>query len=446
MQVDALYQVVPQSAIAEALRETGCHTRRERKLNLIITVCVIIALYLFPRCSVKRVLMKLAQGVRLLWGEGEYILPGDSALSYRRDQVGVAPLALLCRRTLRPLATPATPNAFAFGWRLIALDGTVDAVADTAENARVFGRAKGGHGTSAFPQVRGVHLIECGTHVIVDCTFWPYRVSERRGSFRLMRSVQPGWLVMWDGGLHDFDLVQAVVARGSQVLSILPAGVKPERVETLAGGTQLAYIRPSEPRRRRQGEKLLVRIITYRITDPARPGYGRVYRLVTTLLDPVGYPALDLIQVYHQRWEFEVTMDEIETHQRLTDSPLRGRTPQRVLQELYGLLLAHFIVRSLMHEAALAAGIVPTRLSFMQSVELVRQAVVEFQWVCPQQHPALRARLLRDLAHTRLPIRRLRTAPRVVKQRHSKYLRKRDWHVHLPQPQKPFRDSVALLI
>lgn len=438
--------MIPQRAIAEALRETGRPTRRERKLNLVVTVCVIIALYLFPRCSVKRVLMKLAQGVRLLWGEGDYALPGDSALSYRRDQVGVPPLALLCRRILQPLATPATPGAFAFGWRLMALDGTVDAMADTPENVRVFGRAQGGHGTSAFPQVRGVHLVECGTHAIVDCTFWPYHVSERRGSFRLMRSVQPGWLVMWDGGLHDFDLLQAVLARGSQVLAVLPAGVKPEPVETLADGTQLAYIRPNEPPRRKRGEKLLVRIIKYRITDPARPGYGRVYRLVTTLLDPVRYPALDLIEVYHQRWEFEVTMDEIETHQRLTDASLRGRTPQRVLQELYGLLLAHYIVRSLMHEAAQNAGIAPTRLSFVQSVELLRQAVVEFQWVCPGQHAALRARLLRDLAQARLPTRRLRTAPRVIKQRHSKFLRKREWHLHVPQPRKPFRDSVALLI
>lgn len=436
----------PLSAIVGALQETGRHTRRERKLNLVITVCVVIALYLFPHCSVKRILMKLAQGVRLLCGQGECVLPGDSALSYRRDQVGVPPLALLCRRILRPLATPTTPGAFAFGLRLMALDGTVDAVADTPEHVRVFGRAKGAHGISAYPQVRGVHLVECGTHAIVDCTFWPYHISERRGTFRLMRSVQPDWLVMWDGGLYDFDLLQAVVARGSHILAILPAGVKPQPIQSLVDGTMIAYVRPTEPHRRRQGEKLPVRILEYKITDPARASADRVYRLVTTLLDPNHYPALDVIDTYHSRWEFEVTMDELETHQRLTDAPLRGLSPARVFQELYGLVLAHFVIRSLMHEAALQAGLAPTRLSFVHSVELVRQAVLEFQLVCPTQHAALRARLLQDLARARLPQRRLRTAPRVIKRRHSKFLRKRPWHVSVPQPQKPFRDCVLLLI
>jgi len=446
LSLDALYQVIPYASIRAALRDTGRRERRERKLNLVLTVCVVIALYLYPRCSVKQVLQQLAQGVRLLWGDGEFPLAGNSAISYRRDQVGVPPLALLCRRILRPLATPQTDGAFAFGLRLVALDGTVDPVPDTPANVQVFGRAKGKYGTSAFPQVRGVHLIECGTHAMIDCTFWPYRVSERRGTFRLLRSVQPDWLVMWDGGMHDFDLFQGVVARNAQVLALVPASVKPEIVSTLADGSQLAYLRPTEPRRRKQGEKLLVRLITYRLTDPARPGYNRVYRLGTTVLDPERASALDVIDVYHNRWEFELTMDEIETHQRLTDQPLRGLTPVRVLQELHGLVLAHFAVRSLMHEAAVQAGIAPTRLSFVHCIEVLREAVPEFQTVRPDQHPALRARLLRDMARVRLPARRLRTAPRVVKQRHSKYLRKREWDVHVPQPQKPFRECVSLII
>lgn len=446
LQMDALYQVISPQAIADALSDTGRRTRRERKLNLVITVCVIVALYLFPHCSVGRVLMKLAQGVRLLWGNGEYPLPGESALSYRRDQVGVAPLALLCRRLLRPLATPATPAAFAFGLRLMALDGTVDAVPDTPANARSFGYAHGRHGVSAYPQVRGVHLIECGTHAIVDCTFWPYRKHEQGGARRLMRSVQPGWLVMWDGGLHNFDLFQAIRARDSEVLAILPAAAHPERIKVLKDGTEWARLRPTGHRHHRYGEQLLVRILTYRLTDPARSGYGRETRLVTTLLDPERYPALEVIETYHSRWEFEVSLDEIETHQRLTNAPLRGLTPGRVTQELYGLVLAHYVVRTLMYRAAVQAGVAPTQLSFVHSVELIRQAVVEFQLIPPEQHSALCARLYRDLARAHLPNRRLRTAPRVVKRRLSKFLRKRLCHRRVPQPQKPLRECIQLLI
>lgn len=446
LHLDALYQVIPLPAIQQALQDTGRSTQRERKLNLVLTLCVIIALHLFPQCSVSRVLMKLAQAVRLLWAEGEYALAGASALSYRRDQVGVAPMALLCRRLLRPLATPATPGAFAFGMRLVALDGTVDAVPDTPENARRFGRANGKHGVSAFPQVRGVHLVECGTHAILDATFWPYRKHEQGGARLLMRLVQPGWLVMWDGRLHNFDLFQAVQSRGSDVLTILPASAKPEFIQTLKDGTTLACLRPTEHHRRKRGEQLLIRILEYRITDPARSGYGRVLRLATTLLDPVHYPALDVIAAYHGRWEFEVALDEIKTHQSLAEAPLRGLTPARVTQELYGLVLAHYAVRSLMHEAAVQAGLAPTALSFVEGIELVRQAILEFQLVCPADHPALRARLLRNLARARLPPRRLRAAPRVVKRRQSKFPRKRPRDKSVPQPQKPFRDCVELLI
>ncbi len=113
---------------------------------------------------------------------------------------------------------------------------------------------------------------------------------------------------------------------------------------------------------------------------------------MTTLLDPALYPALDLVLAYHSHSEFEVSMDEIETHQRLTNAPFRGLTPTRVLQEAYGLVLAHCVVRSLMFQAAQQAGVAPMRLSFVNSIELLRPAISEFQQVAPVQHPDLRQR------------------------------------------------------
>jgi hypothetical protein len=443
--VDAFMDVLPRSTIGRVLAETGRHTQRERKLNLVITVWLVIGLYLFAHCSAKRVLAKLAQGVRLLWGEGDYPLPGDSALSYRRDQVGVRPLALLSQRVCQPLATPATLGAFAFGLRLVALDGTVDAVADTPANVAVFGRATNGLGASAHPQLRGVHLIECGTHAFLGCSFWPYAVGERRGAFRLVPLIQPDWLVMWDAGFQDFDLWVAVAGRQAHVLAPIPGHLKPEWVQGLPDGSAWAYLRPSEPARRKAGQRLKVRVISYTLTDPALPGYGQPHRLVTTLLDPERYPVLDLIDLYHTRWEFELALDEMETHQRLTDAPLRGRHPRRVLQEAYGLVIAHYLIRSQMHAAARAHGLAPTQLSFVHAIELVRQAVPEFQLVASEHWPALTARLWRDLAAGRLPARRLRTAPRVVKRRLSKFLRKRPEHDRGVRLAHPFRECVALL-
>lgn len=445
LDMDVFASVLPGSLIGAVLAETGRRTQRERKLNLVITVWVVIGLYLFARCSVKRVLVKLAQGTRLGWGDGEYRLAGDSALSYRRDQVGVRPLAQLCQRVCQPLATPATRGAFHFGLRLVALDGTVDAVADTPENVAVFGRVNSGHGVSAYPQLRGVHLVECGTHAVIGSTFWPYAVGERRGAFRLLPRIQPGWLVMWDAGFHDFDLWRAVASRQAQIMAPVPSYLKPDWVQAWPDGSAWAYIRPSEPARRKAGERLLVRVITYTLTDPALPGFGETHRLLTTLLDPERYPLLELIDLYHTRWEFELTIDEIETHQRLTDAPLRGLHPKRVLQEAYGLMMAHYLIRSHMHAAAVASGVAPAQLSFVQAIEIIRQAVPEFQLVVPAQHLLLTTRLWRDLAAGRLPPRRFRTAPRVIKRRVSKFLRKQPEHLHVAQPARSFRDCVQVL-
>jgi hypothetical protein len=105
-------------------------------------------------------------------------------------------------------------------------------------------------------------------------------------------------------------------------------------------GSVLAALRPSDDHRRKQGERLLVRVITYTITDPALPGHGETYRVLTTLLDPCQAPAHELACAYHERSSIELVVDELDTHQRLAGRTLRSLKPVGVIQELYGLLLA----------------------------------------------------------------------------------------------------------
>jgi len=187
-------------------------------------------------------------------------------------------------------------------------------------------------------------------------------------------------------------------------------------------------------------------VIEYTITDPHLPGYGQIHRLVTTLLDPVTYPLLDLICTYHERWEVEIVIDEIATHQRLLPKPLRSLKPVGVLQELYGLLIAHYIIRTLMVEAARQIDLDPDRLSFIGAVRVLQNAVPEFQMTAPEQLPALYQRLLQDIAHKRLPQRRLRSNPRVVKRKMSKFKLKRTEHLICPQPTATFRQAIAIKI
>jgi hypothetical protein len=437
--------IVPHATIATVLAAEGRFTERERKLNLLVTVQLVIMMNLYTTDSIGAVLEKMAQGLRYIWPDPDYQVPNASAVSYRRDQVGARPVVALFHQVCQPLAEPDTPGAFLFGLRLMAIDGTTEAIPDTPANVAAFGRHNSDRGPSAFPQVKGVYLVECGTHAIVDAGFWPVKTSERVGGFRMLRSVTAGMLLMWDRGFHDYDMFVQARQRGAHVLARLPGHVKPTLVRTLEDGSYLAYLQPSDYQRRKKGERLLVRVIEYTITDPNLPGWGETHRLVTTLLDPAAYPILELICAYHQRWEIEITIDEIDTHQRLLPGTLRSRKPVGVIQELYGLLIAHYIIRTCMYQAAQQAQLDPDRLSFIGAVRVLQKAVPEFQMTAPEQLPALYQRLLRDIARKRLPPRRLRSNPRVVKRKMSNFKLKRAEHQLWPQPTvRSFREAVEV--
>ena len=442
--VEALDRAIPQRAITSALAHHRLVTERHRKLTLPLTVWLVIALHLYPTVSVAGVLRKLARGLRFIWPDPSLPLPGDSALAYRRAQLGAPPVVTLFKQVCQPIATPQTRGAFLFGLRLMAIDGTTEDVPDTPANVAMFGRHIGPRGPSAFPQLQGVYLVECGTHCVVDAGFWPCHTSERVGGFRLLRSVHRGMLLMWDRGFHDFDMVVATRQRQAHVLSRLPAGVKPQVLRVLPDGSVLCSLMPSEAARRRRGERILVRVVTYTISDPALPGYGVEHRVITTVLNPRLAPAHEVACAYHERWEIEVVIDEIDTHQRLVGRTLRSLTPAGVIQELYGVLLAHYAVRVLMHEAALQADVDPDRLSFVHALEVVRDAVPEFQMVAAEQQRALYERMVHDIAAKRLPERRARSNARVVKRKMSNFKLKRAEHACPPKPGGPFADAVQV--
>jgi hypothetical protein len=445
---DALEQALPRATLRAVVAELGVAEQRCRKLPAELTVLLAISMALFPHEALGRVLVKLLRGVRLLC----LLRPGApfeaataGAICQARYQLGARPLAVLFRRVCRPLATPATPGASLFGLHTVALDSTVETVPDTPANARAFGRPTNQHGPAGFPVVRGLYLVECGTHAVLDAGFWPYATSERRVVRRLLRSIRPGMLVLWDSGLHSAELIVGVHDRGAQVLSRVPSGVRLPAYEPLPDGSYLAWLTTGHdwqrPRQRR-----LVRVVEYTLTDPARAGYGERHRLLTTLLDPTRAPALDLVVGYHARWEIELTIDELDTHLLQARPRLRSQKPLGVLQELYGLLLAHYAVRALMAAAAAEAALDPRRLSFVHAVQLITDALPEFQLVEPAAHGALYARLLADLRRHQVPPRADRQNPRVLRFRRRKYPPKRPEHTPWPQPTKPFRAAIQLLI
>ena len=441
--LEALGRVVTPEAIEAVIEACGVRERRRWKLPAAVTVFFGVAMSLYAHVELGQVFASLVSGLRWLWPHPGAWGVSVGALCHARARLGARPLAALFKRVCRPLATPATPGAFRFGLRLLALDGTKWNVPDTPANERAFGRPKGGRGHSAWPQVQVVALSERGTHAVCDAGVWRHDADERACARRLLRSVGPGTLVLWDRGLHSFDLVVATRARGAHVLGRLPARVAPEVVAARCDGTHLVRLRPADRPRRRAGEQVVVRLICYTLEDPARPGHREPHRLLTSLLDPRVAPAKALVLAYHARWEEEVGFDELETHQR-PPRPLRSRTPVGVLQEVYGLLLAHYVVRAVMADAAATAGLPPTRLRFLATLHLIRATLPEAHRTAPGDHPRLYRQLLADAAAHPLPPRRDRSNPRVVKRKMSNFGVKSPTHRRWPQPTKAFCDAIVI--
>jgi len=443
--LNAIERIIPTEKIDKVIEDTNARERRKRELPARICVLLAIAMSLFTEENIGKVLTKIVQGLRLAWLDRDYQQPTDGAICQARYRLGPKPLVELFHLICQPIATPQTPGAFLFGLRLKAVDGTLEDVPDTPANERAFGRLKGGRGQDAFPKVRGIYLIEVGTHAFLDAVFWGCRRGEPEGGLRLLRSVGLGDLLMWDRRFHSYEMVKRTSATGAHFLGRVASNIILKPVKLLVDGSYLAYIYPSPKARRKNQGGILVRVIEYTIDDPHRTGYGEIHRLITSLLDPDLYPAQELACNYHQRWEIEIVIDEVDTHQRVYSGPLRSKKPEGVIQELYGMLLAHYVVRVLMHEAALQAGLDPDRLSFINSLRIVRNAIPEFQQIAPEYIPRLYQRLLDDIAREVLPPRRDRSYPRVVKRKMSKFKLKRPEHKHWPQPLKPFADSVVIL-
>ena len=218
----------------------------------------------------------------------------------------------------------------------------------------------------------------------------------------------------------------------------------------LADGSVLVWVPPTRPGQAhyRVQRGLWVRIISYQVTDERLGEVGQVYRLVTTLLNPQVAPALELIGLYHERWEVELVIDEIKTHERVQRKVLRSKTPEGVRQELYGLFLAHYAVRVHLAQAATEAELDPDRLSFTAGLFVLTEMLDLALLLEPEgaTEPLLR-RMRAQMARHRLPERRLRVNRREIKQIYRKYKPKKR-HLPPPQPFEPeerFLDFVALL-
>ena len=359
--VRGLYQLIPERRLAAILTRTARSSERRRCLPADSVIWLVIAMALFAADSIPKVW-------RRLHPTRDHPEPTDSAFSQARRRLGVAPLRHLFLATARPMATHQTVGASYRGWRLMGLDGTTLDLPDTPGNARTFGRPTTGRAEGAFPQVRLLALCELGTHAVCGLAIKPLRHGEPSMVGPLLDHLGPGMFLIWDRGFFSFDLISDVVRRGAHLLARVKSNTVLLPIRRLADGSYLARIYPIAADRRRDMRGLPVRVVEYTHDDPHRPGAGKRHRLITDLTKSDDMPAHEAPLVYHERWEEELAFDEIKTHLGARAVPIRSKTPAGVIQEIYGLVLAHYVVRRVMHDAAVVVRQDPDRLSFIDSL------------------------------------------------------------------------------
>jgi Insertion element 4 transposase N-terminal/Transposase DDE domain len=367
-----LSKTFPVSQVKAVLAEQGKTGQRQRDLPAHVVVYYVIALALFMQVSYREVLRCLLEGWTWLLGPGATVkVTGKSGISQARTRLGWEVMRQLHEEVVKPIATPATQGAWYRRWRLVSLDGSTLEVADEKENERAFGRPAASRGASAYPQLRFVSLVESGTHVLFGTRMAGYATGEITLAREVIPALKKGMLCLADRNFFGFALWNQARATGGDLLWRVKKNLRLEVEQRWPEGSYLSRIYASERDRRQQTNGIIVRVIDYQLEGIAEA--EPIYRLVTTLLDPSQAPAEELAALYHERWEIETALGELKTHLRGAKIVLRSKTPDLVRQEFYGLLLAHFALRGLMHEAALAAGEDPDRLSFVHAVRVIRR-------------------------------------------------------------------------
>jgi len=367
----------PLEKVRDVLERTGRASVRERDLPAHVVVYYVIALALYMRSSYREVLRCLLEGVQWLLDPSSTVkVAGRSGISQARTRLGAEPLKQLYEAIVTPIAERHTQGAWYRDWRLITLDGSTLDVADTAENEKIYGRPGASRGSSAFPKIRFVGLLENGTHVLWGAQMADYATDEITLAQQVVPALRPGMLCLADRFFPSYQLWQAAAQTGADLLWRTRQNARLEVDRRLSDGSYLSRLYASTSDRRKQRQAIVVRAIDYHLKD--MPDSEPVYRLITTILDPQQAPAKELAALYHERWEIETALDELKTHLRGAQIVLRSKTPELVEQEFYGLLMTHFAIRGLMHAAALRADEDPDRLSFVHAVRIVQRRLPRF--------------------------------------------------------------------
>jgi hypothetical protein len=373
-----LTRIVSLSTVLTKLTQQQCASKNQCKLPAHFMVYFLIAMAWKKTDPYREVWRWLRMGLQTLWGLDK--LPAavvtKAAITVARGRLKWQALRELFRACALPMATRHTPGAFYRRWRLVSVDGTTLATPDTAKNRDAFGKPGSGNGEGAFPLVKVVTLVEVGTHAIIGIALDAWRTAETTLVRDLLPLLGPSMLCLADREYFSYALWTEACATGVQLVWRLKKNMILPCERPLPDGSYLSRVYPSTQAREAKQDGIRVRVIEYTLPDVS--GAEPVYRLITTVLSPKQAPALELAGLYPERWENEGVLKEVKTFLLGgADAVLRSQSPDFVRQEIYGLMLAHYAVRSVMFDAAKMAKEDPDRISFRHTVRVLCRTLPE---------------------------------------------------------------------
>jgi Insertion element 4 transposase N-terminal len=395
--VGLLAAAVPRVVIDDAVAEFGKGAKRsDSKLPAHVMVYFAMAMALFGDEDYQEVLTRLTEVLkdRGRWDAG-WEAPGSGGITQARKRLGADVVREVFEQVAQPVAGMLTRGAWLAGRRMVSIDGFEWDVADSEANAGYFGYAGSGANRSAFPKVRVVTLVECGSRAPIGADAGPCGgkgSGEQSAARRCYRFLDEEMLLLADRNFYSFtDWCQASET-GAGLLWRLGDTIKLPLVAKLGDGSYTSLVfasrTPATVREQilaaaRAGEDLepwrdrarLVRVVEYEVPDRGADGERELFCLLTTLLDARSAPAALLAAGYHGRWEHEQANAQAKTVLRGPGKVMRSQSPDMVLQELYGYLLTHYAINSLICRAATEADIDPDRVKFTNAVRVIRRRI-----------------------------------------------------------------------
>jgi len=410
--------------VRRALETTQAATVRRRKLPAEHVVWLVIGMGLFRDRSIQDVVRHLnlvLPDTDRPRGRGRVT---GGAIVQARNRLGSEPLALLFADTADDWATASADQHRWRGLAVYGVDGSTLRIPDTEENEAAFGRPGSSRGRAAYPQVRVIALMVLRSHLVAAAEFGASSDSEVKLAERIWPTLPDNSVTIVDRGFISYKVFHDIQSGGDNRhwLTRSKSNLKMRVAKRLGRGDHLVEIPVNRSLRRAQPhlpEVLPTRAIRYQ-----RRGF-RPQILLTSLLDAKKYPAAEIIDLYHERWEIEIGFDEIKTHTLDRQETLRSRAPERLLQELWGLALGYNLVRLEMERAAARAKLPPCRISYKASLLIMRSFWLTAWQVSPGNLPRHIEALHEDVALLVLPERRQRSYPRAVKIKMSNYPLKR---------------------